>query len=179
MSDLKGVYIVDGAHSSVAFSIKHVISDTRGTISPDSGVVNFDGANSKIYIRLDMNSINTQNNMRDGHLKEKADFFDVAKHKKAVFESTSVVENNEGEFAYTAHGKLTIKGITKDVDLNFNYVGSTDGSSYASGKEVPATIAGFNGKTSINRKDFEINGGGASEEVKIEVTLEAAQEKAN
>jgi K(+)-stimulated pyrophosphate-energized sodium pump len=177
ISDLKGMYFVDGAHSSVAFSIKHVISDTRGTINPDSGVVNFDGENTKIYIRLDMNSINTQNGMRDGHLKEKADFFDVTKYKNAVFESNSVVENKEGDYAYTAHGKLTMKGITKDVDLNFNYVGSTDGSSYASGKEKPATIAGFNGKTTINRKDFDINGGGASEDVKIEVTLEAAQEK--
>ncbi len=62
IAEVKGAYMVDGAHSSVAFSIKHIISDTRGTINVDSGVVNFDATTgSKIYIRLDMASLNTQN----------------------------------------------------------------------------------------------------------------------
>jgi polyisoprenoid-binding protein YceI len=154
-----------------------LISDTRGTINADSGVVSFDKDGGKIYIRLDMNSINTQNSMRDDHLKNKEDFFDVAKHKYAVFESNEIVKNETGDFAYTAHGTLTLKGVSNKVDLNFNYVGSTDGSMYANGKEAAATVVGFNGKATINRKDFKIDGGGASEEVKIEITLEAAQEK--
>ncbi|PBQ31724.1 sodium-translocating pyrophosphatase [Sphingobacteriaceae bacterium] len=177
IADLKGVYGVDGAHSSVAFSVKHVISDTRGTISVDSGSVHFDAPQgAKIYIRMDMASLTTQNTMRDGHLKDKADYFDVAKNPKAVFEANDIVKNEGGEFAYTAHGKLTLKGVTKDVDLKFNYVGSTPGSTWnAKGEEVKANVIGFNGETTINRNDFGISGGGASENVKIEVTLEAAQ----
>lgn len=179
ISELKGVYFVDGAHSSVAFSVKHVISDTRGTISVDSGIVHLDAPEgSKVYIRMDMNSLSTQNSMRDGHLKDKADYFDVAKNPKAIFEANDIVKNEGGEFAYTAHGKLTLKGVTKNVDLKFNYVGSTPGSTWsAEGKEIEANVIGFNGEAMINRKDFGISGGGASEDVKIEITLEAAQAK--
>jgi len=177
IAELNGVYFVDGAHSSAAFSVKHVISDTRGTITVDSGAVSFDEGASKIYIRLDMRSLNTQNEMRDDHLKNKPDFFDVIKYKTAVFEANKIEKSEGGEFAYIAYGKLTLKGVTKDVNLNFNYVGSTEGSMWANEKEVSASVAGFNGKATINRKDFGIDGGGASELVKIEITLEAGQEK--
>lgn len=179
IAELSGAYSVDGVHSSVAFSIKHLISDTRGTINADSGVVSFDENGGNVYIRLDMNTINTQNGMRDDHLKNKPDFFDVPKYKYAVFESNEIVKNETGDFAYTAHGNLTIKGVTNKVDLNFNYVGSADGSTYANGKEEEATVIGFNGKTVINRKEFKIDGGNASDEVKIEITLEAVQAKKN
>ena len=178
ISELKGAYIVDAAHSSVAFLVKHVISDTRGTIGIDSGVVHFDAEGTKIYVRMDMTSLSTQNSMRDGHLKDKADYFDVAKNKKAIFESSQIEAIKDSKYAYVAHGKLTLKGLTKDVDLNFNYVGSTPSVYYdETGNEFASNAIGFNGEAFINRKDFGINGGGASEEVKIEITLEAMQGK--
>jgi polyisoprenoid-binding protein YceI len=179
IAEVKGNYMVDGAHSSVSFSIKHIISNTKGSINVDSGYVNLDNtAGSKIYIRLDMKSINTQNSMRDSHLKDKPEFFDVAKHTKAVFESSEIVKNEGGIFSYTAKGKLTIKGITKDVDLNFNYVGTKDGSDWSTGKEMPANVIGFDGETIINRTQFGIGeGGGLGEDVKIDITLEAIQPK--
>jgi polyisoprenoid-binding protein YceI len=179
IAEVKGNYMVDGAHSSVSFSIKHIISNTKGSINVDSGYVNLDNtAGSKIYIRLDMKSINTQNSMRDSHLKDKPEFFDVAKHTKAVFESSEIVKNEGGIFSYTAKGKLTIKGITKDVDLNFNYVGTKDGSDWSTGKEMPAYVIGFDGETIINRTQFGIGeGGGLGEDVKIDITLEAIQPK--
>ena len=178
--EVKGAYNVDGAHSSVAFSIKHIISDTRGTINVDSGVVNLDAASgNKIYIRMDMASLNTQNSMRDGHLKDKPEFFDVAKYKKAIFEATYVIKDTTmGEFSYIAKGKLTLKGVTKDVTLNFNYVGLTEGKTYTEKGETPANIIGFNGKTTIKRTDFNVGeSGGLGEDVNIEITLEAAQPK--
>ena len=180
ITEVKGAYMVDGSHSSVAFSVKHIISDTRGTINVDSGMVNLDATTgAKIFIRLDMTSLNTQSAYRDSHLKDKPEFFDVAKHKKAMFEASEITKN-EGmsEFAYTAKGKLTLKGITKDVTLNFNYVGLTNGSTYIGDKEVPANIIGFNGKTTIKRTDFGVgDAGGIGEDVTIEITLEATQEK--
>ncbi len=178
IAEVKGAYMVDGVHSSVAFSIKHIISDTRGTINVDSGVVNLDAASgNKIYIRMDMASLNTQNSMRDGHLKDKPEFFDVAKYKKAVFEASEIVKDTTmGEFSYIAKGKLTLKGVTKDVTLNFNYVGLTEGKTYTAKGETPANIIGFNGKTTIKRTDFNIGeSGGLGEDVNIEITLEAAQ----
>jgi K(+)-stimulated pyrophosphate-energized sodium pump len=180
IAEVKGRYDVDGAHSSVAFSIKHIISDTRGAINVDSGVVNLDAATgAKIFVRLDMTSLNTQNSMRDNHLKDKPEFFDVAKHKKAMFEASEIIKN-EGmsEYAYTAKGKLTLKGITKDVTLNFNYVGLTDGKTYTAKGEMPANIIGFNGKATFKRTDFSIGeAAGLGENVTIEITLEATQAK--
>ena len=171
IADVKGLYLVDGAHSSVSFSVKHIVTNTRGSINVDSGYVNLDNTSgTKIYIRMDMKSINTQNSYRDAHLKEKPEFFDVAKFPTAVFESSTIEENTgSGKYAYKANGKLTMRGIVKDMTLNFNYVGTS--MQEWDGKKVD--VAGFEGETVVNRHDFGMEG----EEVKIEFTLEAAQEK--
>lgn len=174
IAELKGIYEVDGAHSSVDFSVKHVLVDTKGTIMIDSGYVNLENANGpKLFVQLDMTSLTTQNSMRDGHLKDKPEFFDVAKYKKATFEASEITKNEEaGEFAYSAKGKLTIKGVTKDAILMFNYAGTSD-QDWGEGNKFK--VAGFEGEFSINRKDFGIEGGGAAEEVEVEFTLEAMQ----
>ena len=108
-----------------------------------------------------------------------APFF-FKKNKKAIFEATEITPNADGMYAYTAKGKLTLNGVTKEVRLMFNDVGLTDGSTYgADGKEVPANVIGFDGVTTINRNDFGVGsaGPGLGEEVKIEITLEAIQPK--
>ncbi len=172
IAELKGNYAVDGAHSSVVFSVKHIVTSTRGSINIDSGYVNLENANGpKIFVQMDMTSINTQNSYRDSHLKDKPEFFEVAKFKKASFEATSVEKNTAepGKYAYTAKGKLTLKGITKDVELRFNYLGISP--QEWDGKKVD--VAGFEGETTINQKDFGMEG----DAVKIEFTLEAGQNK--
>jgi polyisoprenoid-binding protein YceI len=174
VAELKGMYVVDGAHSSVDFSVKHVLVDTKGTIMIDSGFVNLENvAGTKLFVQLDMTSLTTQNAMRDEHLKDKPEFFNVAKFKKAIFESSEVIKNEEmGEFTYAAKGKLTIKGVTKDATLLFNYAGTSD-QDWGDGKKFK--VAGFEGEFSINRKDFSIEGEGAAEEVEVEFTIEATQ----
>lgn len=170
IEEVKGLYVVDGAHSALVFSVKHIVTNTRGSITIDSGFVNFDNATgSKIFIRMDMKSLNTQNSMRDGHLKDKAEFFDVAKFPTSSFEASDIQKNEKGgKYSYVANGKLTMKGVTKDVSLNFNYVGITQA------QWDPSTnVAGFEGETVINRKDFGLDG----DEAKIEFTIEAAQPK--
>jgi len=176
VSELNGNFEVDGSHSSVEFSVVHVISSTKGTVNIDSGYVNLQNANGpKIFVQLDMASLNTQSEMRDGHLKDKPEFFDVAKFKKASFEASEIVKDTtEGaEYRYIAKGKLTMKGVTKDADLSFNYLGSKiqderDGSKI--------NVAGFEGKTVINRKDFGVGTSlGIAEDVTITISLEAAQ----
>jgi K(+)-stimulated pyrophosphate-energized sodium pump len=184
IDDVKGLFIVDGAHSSVDFSVKHIITYTKGTILIDSGYVHFDNPNGpKIYARLDMASLKTQSDMRDDHLKNKETFFDVPKYPKAVFEANEIVKN-EGNFMYpySAKGKLTMKGVTKDAELKFKYVGTNEvEENYVNdkGNEVhrKVAISGFEGEMMINREAFGIGGGGATEDVKVEITLEAQQER--
>ncbi len=176
IAEVKGLFNVDGAHSSVAFSIKHIVTATRGTINIDSGFVNLDAATgAKLFIQLDMSSLNTQNSFRDGHLKDKPEFFDVAKFKKASFEASVIEKNPEaGMYSYIAKGKLTMKGVTKDAEMKFNYVGIS--AQDWDGKKVD--VAGFEGETTINRVDFGVGeAGGLGDNVKIEFTLEAGQEK--
>ncbi|MBK7311162.1 MAG: sodium-translocating pyrophosphatase [Sphingobacteriaceae bacterium] len=184
IDEVKGLYVVDGAHSSVDFSVMHIITYTKGTILIDSGYVHFDNANgSKIYARLDMTSLKTQNDTRDEHLKNKEKFFNVPKFKTAIFEASEIVKNEGNSmYPYTAKGKLTMKGITKDVEMAFKYIGSNEiEENYVDdkGKEVnrKVVITGFEGELSINRDAFGIGGGGATEDVKVEITLEAQQEK--
>ncbi|MBK6986260.1 MAG: sodium-translocating pyrophosphatase [Bacteroidetes bacterium] len=175
IAELKGVFEVDGAHSSLGFSIEHTIVDTKGTITIDSGSVNLDATTgAKIFIQLDMTSLNTQNSMRDGHLKNKKNYFNVAKFKTATFEATEIVKNTEaGEYAYTAKGKLTIKGVVKDVDLMFNYAGKKEATEYdAAGSEVKISVSGFEGEFNVVCKDYGIDMDGTAE---VEFTIEASQ----
>jgi K(+)-stimulated pyrophosphate-energized sodium pump len=177
IAELKDLYNVDGAHSSLGFSIEHTIVDTKGTITIDSGSVNLDATTgAKIFIQLDMTSLNTQNSMRDGHLKDKENYFNVAKFKTATFEATEIVKNAEaGEYAYTAKGKLTIKGVAKDVDLMFNYAGKKEATEYdAAGGEVKISVSGFEGEFNVVCKDYGIDMDGTAE---VEFTIEAAQIK--
>jgi len=168
VAELKGMYVVDGSHSSLNFSIEHFIADTKGSIGIDSGYVNLENVNGpKIFIRLDMATLNTQNDMRNDHLKDKAEYFDVKKFKNATFEATEIVKNEEmGEYSYTAKGKLTIKGVTKDVDLKFNYIGNK------SITEYKMNVAGFEGEFDVNCKEYGIDMDGTAE---VEFTIEAAQ----
>jgi K(+)-stimulated pyrophosphate-energized sodium pump len=176
VNELKGSFDVDGAHSSVSFSIKHIVTSTKGSINVDSGYVNLDNATGpKIFVQLDMTSMNTQNSYRDSHLKDKPEFFDVAKYPTATFEATAIEKNpDSGMYPYLAIGKLTMKGVTKDATFKFNYGGVSEQD--WDGKKV--LVAGFDGETVINRVDFGIgNSGGLGDDVKIEITLEVTQEK--
>lgn len=175
IAEVQGMYVVDGAHSSVNFNIKHIISGTKGTINIDSGFVNLQSTDGpKVFIQMDMASLNTQNSYRDGHLRDKVEFFDVAKFKKATYVAKEIVKNEAGSmYAYTAKGELTLKGTTKAVDLQFNYQGSSN--QEWEGRKM--TVIGFEGATVINRNDFKVGESGLGDDVKIEMTLEAGQEK--
>ena len=150
----------------------------------DSGYIHMDNASGpKIFIHLDMASLTTQNGMRDDHLKNKEGFFNVPKFKTALFEASEITKSDGMSiYPYIAKGKLTIKGVTKDVELKFNYAGTNDieeSNIDKNGKETLTKLAvsGFEGEITINRNDFGIDGGGAAEQIKIEINLEAVQVK--
>jgi K(+)-stimulated pyrophosphate-energized sodium pump len=175
VNELKGIYNVDGAHSALDFSIKHIVTNTKGSALIDSGWVNLESTGTKIFIQIDAKTINTQNKMRDEHLAG-PDFFDAAKYPHITFEATELVKNPEaGEFAYIAKGKLTIKDKTVETDIPFNYIGveEKDMTKMGMGK---VNVGGFEGKAVIDRTKFGIGeGGGLGENVTINITLEVMQ----
>ncbi len=173
VNELKGIYLVDGSHSAVDFSIKHIVTNTKGTALIDSGWVDMENPKTKIYIQIDGKTLNTQNNMRDEHIKG-ADFFDVNTNPKIIFAASEIVKDSSTtEFNYMAKGKLTIKGITKETSIPFNYLGMEFKDMGERGKY---NVAGFEGRAVINRTEFGIGeSGGLGENVTINITLEIMQ----
>ncbi|MHC3003306.1 YceI family protein [Gordonia sp. GN26] len=164
-----GTWNIDATHSTVGFSVKHLmVSKVRGTFDNFSGTITVDenGAPS-VQAEIDVTSISTNNAQRDGHIKS-ADFFDAEKYPTATFVSTGVRENGDD---YTLEGDFTLKGITKPVTLDLEFNGTNPGMGHG-------TVAGFDAKTVINRKDFGIDiempleGGGVVVGDKITITLE-------
>jgi polyisoprenoid-binding protein YceI len=175
IAELKGYYKVDAAHSSVDFSVKHIVSSTKGSVRIDSGFVFLNNTNGpKIYVEMDMTSLSTQNMNRDKHLREKSEFFESEKHKGASFSASEIATNDgNNNYAYAAKGKLTMKGFSRDATVYFNYGGLAERES--DGKKM--NIAGFEGETTINRQEFGISGSNVPDEVKIQINLEAVKEK--
>ncbi len=110
---------VDAAHSEVQFKVKHlVISTVTGSFKTFNANVEKTGdswANAAIEFSADIDSIDTNNADRDGHLKS-PEFFDAAQFPTISFKSTSFTEKSSNQFALV--GDITIKGVTKSIELN-------------------------------------------------------------
>lgn len=140
---------IDKAHSSVSFSVSHmVVSETEGTFKLFDGSVEnskADFSDAKINFSIDVNSINTGNDMRDGHLKGD-DFFNAGKYPTIKFVSTSFKPTGGKNYKLT--GDLTIRDVTKPVTFNVVYGGSIN-----TGK---GQKAGFKATTTLNRFDYNL-----------------------
>jgi polyisoprenoid-binding protein YceI len=116
-------YEIDSAHSSLQFSVRHLmVSNVRGTFTGVKGTILYDAANpsaSTVEATIDVNTINTNDAQRDGHLKS-PDFFDAARLPTITFRSTKVEKKGEDQFAVT--GDITIHGVTKPVTLEVSEV---------------------------------------------------------
>jgi polyisoprenoid-binding protein YceI len=144
------------AHSNVKFTVTHlVVSEVEGSFKLFDGSLEAstaDYSDAKINFTVDVNSVNTDNDMRDKHLKGE-DFFAADKFPAMKFESTSFTP--AGGSKYKLAGNLTIKDVTKPVVFDVNYGGTAN----AMGK----TKAGFKAKTSINRFDYNLKWDKATE----------------
>lgn len=145
------VWGLDAAHSSIHFSVKHmVISQTKGSFSDykiSAETSGDDFANAKIELEIPVNSINTGMVDRDNHLRS-ADFFDVEKFQTIKFVSKAMTKVNDEDYKLT--GDITIKGITRPIEFNVNYGGQLV-------DPWGNTRAGFTIDGAIDRFDFGLN----------------------
>jgi len=150
-------YKIDAAHSDITFKVKHLMitnvtgSFTKFDATMESAAADFSDA--KISFEADTDSISTNNEQRDGHLKSD-DFFAAGKFPKLSFQSKSFTKKN-GD-TYTLTGGLTIRDITKTVELDVEY-GGTMTDPYGQVK------SGFEINGKINRKDFGLTWGAVTE----------------
>ncbi|WP_196896094.1 YceI family protein [Aureivirga marina] len=143
---------VDPYHSKVNFSVSHlVISEVDGSFNVYDGSISQknsnDFSNAVFKFEIDANSIDTDNEKRDGHLKSE-DFFHTSKYPKISFVSTSV--KKRGANKYIIKGKMTMRGVTKMVTLNAKHGGTIANDGYGN------TKAGFIITGEIDRTDFGV-----------------------
>jgi polyisoprenoid-binding protein YceI len=180
-SPAQTTWTVDNAHSNVKFAVTHmVISEVEGNFRVYSGTIQSSGqdfVDATVNFSVDVNSINTENEMRDKHLKSD-DFFNAEKFPAMTFKSTSWKKTDDQH--YTLEGDLTIRDITKRVSFAITY-GGTMKDGYGN------TRVGFKGTTTINRFDYNLKwnalteAGGAmvSKDVNITLNLEFIQKKSS
>jgi len=174
------VWNVDAPHTEINFTVKHFFTPVTGTFKDYQVDFQFDRenpANSTVRVTIEVASVDTKNERRDNHLRS-GDFFNAAEHPSMTFESTSVRQLSEGQLIAT--GNLTIKGITKEVDLPISVLGITDLPPQMQEMMGGVTeVASFEAVTQLDRRDFEVGvenwaqtmivGG----EVEIRINLEA------
>ncbi len=170
----------DTSHTNVGFAVKHmVISTVKGRFNEFSGVITYDPQDvtkSSVEVTIKTASVDTGNADRDKHLRS-ADFFDAEKYPEITFKSTRVEKRGSG---YVARGPLTMRGVTKEVELPFTVTGVINdpwGNTRLGAEVEPVKV---------NRQDFGVSwskaldSGGlvVSDEVSLELAVEAVQKKA-
>ena len=170
---------LDNAHTGVKFTVTHlVISEVEGSFKSFSGSMTSskpDFTDAQIDFSVDIASINTDNEMRDKHLKSD-DFFNAEKFPKMTFKSISMKKINDKKYELT--GNLTIRDVTKKVKFDVNY-GGTAKDPYGNIK------SGFKATTVINRLEYglkwntltEAGGAMVGSDVTIVINAEFAQQK--
>lgn len=149
-TELGGDYQIDTAHSRMGFVARHaMVTKVRGNFGEFEGHAHLDAEHperSTAELTIQVASINTGNADRDAHLRTN-DFFDAPAHPTMTFKSTGV--EDLGNDRYRMTGDLTLKGATKPVTVDWEFAGSA--------KDPMGNVrAGFEGSTTINRKDWGV-----------------------
>ena len=165
---------VDTAHSSIGFSVKHMmVSKVRGSFGDFGGEVEADETDltaANIAFNIKVASINTGNEDRDNHLRS-ADFFDAETYPEIKFVANNITKKDD---EYEIAGDITIKDVTKPIVFEAEYGGK---GTNPWGQEVVA----FSAETKLNREDFgltwnqalETGGVLVGKDIKITIDLEA------
>lgn len=168
----------DPSHTSAKFQARHLmISNVNGQFDVVTGTIDFNEAapeKTVVDVKIAADSVNTKDEKRDGHLKS-PDFFDAANYPTIEYKSTRV--ERTGESTAKMHGDLTIKGISKPVVLDVEFLGKA---------KAPwgSWSAGFEAKGKINREDWgltwnvplEQGGWLVGKDIKIDIAAELIQQ---
>lgn len=167
-----GVWTLDMSHSEIGFTVRHAgISKVRGRFTEASAEAHIGEslASSSLHATVKTSSFDSGDANRDAHVRG-ADFFDVENHPEMEFRATSVEGDGED---YTLTGDLTIRGITKAVELEVEFTG-------VAVDPFGATRAGFSAEAEISRKEFGLTWNAALEtggflvSDKVKINVEAA-----
>lgn len=157
LSGLTGTWTLDPAHTRIGFVARHaMVTKVRGAFNEFEGTAVVDGndlAASKVNVTIQAASIDTRNQDRDGHLRSN-DFLAMEEYPTITFVSTGVRPTGDSSFELV--GDLTIKGVTNSVTVPFEFEG-------AATDPFGNLRAGFEGKVTINRKDYGITWNAALE----------------
>jgi polyisoprenoid-binding protein YceI len=160
-------WVVDPAHSEIQFKVKHLMITTvtgyfeRFNIEAETTDDQFTDA-TKVIFTADVDSINTNNEQRDTHLRS-ADFFHAEEHGQVRFEGRNY-ENVGGE-RYKLHGDLTIRGVTKPITVDVEFGGIVV-------DPYGQTKAGFTVSGKISRKEFGLTWNAVTEAGSVVVSDE-------
>jgi polyisoprenoid-binding protein YceI len=176
IDDIAGDYTIDASHSRLGFVARHaMVTKVRGHFGDFGGTAHIDTANpaaSNVSLTIKTASVTTGSPDRDGHLVS-ADFFDAENNPEITFTSTNVSRDGSD---WTIAGDLTIKGTTKPVTIEFEETGSA--------RDPFGNLrVGFEGSTTLNRKDFDLTWNAAletggvlvSDKIKLELDISAIQ----
>ena len=164
---------IDTNHSSIYFEVRHTFVPVRGLFEDFTGTVDFDAADQKLKnvdFQVQVDSINTNITKRDNHLRSD-DFFAAREYPQMSFSSSRIQEVEDGR--YLAQGQLTIKDVSKEMEIGIEFLGMKDNPLRKNQK-----VAGFVAEFSIDRLDFNVGSGQFArmgvigEEVHILVALE-------
>lgn len=177
----RDTWTVDNNHSRVGFSVRHFFTPVKGEFNDYTVNLTWDRANpaaTRIDAVINVPSVSTGNEKRDNHIRT-PDFFDAASHQTISFTSTSVRQISPERFVAT--GNLTIKGITKQVEMPVRLLGI---------QEIPEgmramlggarQVASFEADLTIDRRDFQVGTGSWGEtavvgaDVDITIQVEAS-----
>ncbi len=168
----EGVWTLDMAHSEIGFTVRHAgISKVRGRFNDATAEARVGDtlANSSLRAVVKTASFDSGDANRDAHVRGE-DFFDVEKYPELTFKATHVEGDGDD---YTLTGDLTIRGVTKPVELEVEFSGVVV-------DPFGATRAGFTAETEISRKEFgltwnaALEAGGVLVSDKVKISLDAA-----
>jgi polyisoprenoid-binding protein YceI len=147
---LTGTYHFDPVHSRIGFVARHaMVTKVRGGFDEFTGTLDIDGtdpSNSAARVTVEVASVNTRNEQRDGHLRTN-DFFDAPTYPQITFASTAIDYRGSDDFLVT--GDLTIKGVTRSITLPLEYQGTAI-------DPFGNVRIGFEGSVEIDRRDWGV-----------------------
>jgi len=144
-------WVLDPAHAEVQFKVRHMlVSNVTGhfkTFTASAETEGDDMTTAKAHFSADINSISTNNEQRDGHLRT-GDFFDAENHPQLTFEGAGLTKVSDDN--YTMNGTLTMRGVSKPITVNVEYGGMIK-------DPWGNNRVGFSVTGKLNRKDFGVS----------------------